>query len=443
MSNPAHESAAPGDDLSGFLEQLFLRTAAGIQPGLETTRALLAELGNPHQGSYLVVHVSGTNGKGSVCATLAAILEAAGLRCGLYTSPHLHRFNERIRLNGSDIDDTTLAPLVAEVDAADRRMRAAGRAQRPATFFEFTTALAFLAFARAGMQVAVIETGLGGTWDSTNLVDPLVSVITPISLDHAEYLGNDLICIAGEKAGIIKPGRPVISATQEAPVAEVIRTRAREVEARCIQAEDQIHLQRIRQDLEGQQLQVSSSSQDYGRVRLPLLGRHQLENLALALAAAEWLFDTLGVPLPAEALREGLTRIRWPGRMTRLSSDPPVLLDGAHNPAGARVLKDALRELFGRQSGAFVLGAFADKDVLSGLRILAPSIATCFVCPLQHPRALPPEQLADIARGLGLSVEICTDPASALKRARGWAKEHNTYACATGSLMLIGELLGG
>jgi len=328
----------------------------GIQPGLGPVRRLLERLGSP-QGRWKSILVGGTNGKGSIAAILAAILQAAGYRVGLYTSPHLVDFRERIRVDGAMIPEAALRDRIREVRREDLEA---------VTYFEFATALAFLHFARCRVDVAVLEVGMGGRLDATNVVWPELSIISNIAMDHAKYLGRRLEDIAREKAGIIRRGGVCITAARQAPVLAVIEKVCRRKKARLLRVGREI---RIRAktggsfDFQGPALAMTN-------LVLSLKGPHQRENMACALGAAGILRGR-GFEIADEAVRTGLSAVRWKGRLEIVAKHPTVLLDGAHNPAGAAALRKALGEFTYRRL-ILVLGILADKDYRGMIRRLAP-----------------------------------------------------------------------
>ena len=419
------------------LKRLCERRRFGIRPGLDLIRALTSELGEP-QRSFAAVHVAGTNGKGSVCAMAAAVLEAMGLRVGLYTSPHLVRFNERIRVNGVDIADEDLAVLLDVVDSASRT--AALKEGRESTFFEFATALAFAHFARRSVQVAVVEVGMGGRLDATNIVEPLVCGITPIGVEHTVYLGATLEEIAGEKAGIIKNGRPVICASMGTVAMDVLRKTARDRGAPFIEADAAVSIKRASGGAREvvQALNVESTQQAYGRVDLPLAGEHQLSNLGVALLLVEQVASAVGVELSASVLRKGVAAVRWPARFELVCREPPVVLDGAHNPAAAQALARTLRIVFGNRPVGLIVGMCADKDIRGVLTRLLPVSSRVWAVSFDNERAVAPEEMVNIATSLGMSAVSAALP-EALEAARGWAKEAGGVVCVTGSLFLAGD----
>jgi dihydrofolate synthase / folylpolyglutamate synthase len=414
-------------DLARAQAWVFDLQKYGIKFGLSSTLSLLSRLGLPHdQGRY--VHVAGTNGKGSVAAMLSAVLTRAGYPVGLFTSPHLVRFEERYRLRDEDISGEGLLYLI-------NRVRAAIDETEPPTFFEFAAAMAFLYFHEQGASPIILETGMGGRLDATNIVTPLVSIITNISLDHQYFLGNTLNAIAGEKAGIIKAGAPLVTYARQPRVLSLFRERCRELQAPMYtggvdfksrgRGRGRFSYQGIRQNID--------------RLAVPLSGRHQYKNAAVALATIELLQEG-GFPVPEEAIREGLARVRWPGRLARVPQDPRVILDGAHNPDAAHALARALKQ--DRQSGRrfLVMGIMADKDEESILGSLLPLAQTVIFTRPHYFRAAATGDLARRAQPYHLEVLQEPDVAQAVDRARTLAGPQDQVV-VTGSLYTVGEAL--
>lgn len=427
--------------LDAALGRLYLRATHGIRPGTERVRRILDLLGRPER-AFASIHVAGTNGKGSVCAMVESVLRAEGVRTGLYTSPHLVRFHERIRVNGVPIGDADLAACVDAVEAA--AARAADGRSGEATFFEIGTAVAFEHFRRAGVQAAVIETGLGGRWDATNVVDPLVSAICEVDLDHCEYLGRTVAEVAAEKAGILKPGRPVVCGATAPEAVAVIRAAASAVGAPVIDAASAVSVRRASAGLEGQRLSISTAQADLPPVCLPLLGRHQAANAAVAVAVLEAFGRAAGAEIGAKAFVRGLESVRWPARLQVLERDPPVLLDGAHNPHGARALAAALDELRERRPIGLVAGVLADKDAGGFFRALAPGVGRCWTVPVRSERASAPEALCAAARAAGIEAIATASVDAGVGAAREWARQDGGgWVCIAGSLYLAGEVLEG
>jgi dihydrofolate synthase / folylpolyglutamate synthase len=419
------------------LAALFKRNKGDIKPGLERISEVLELIDNPQQ-NFLAIHIAGTNGKGSVAALLESILRAHGLRTGLYTSPHLVRFNERIKIDGQPIDDDALRAAFEPVRVADARREAEGRA--PASFFEMGTAIAFQAFADSGVAVAVIETGMGGRWDSTNVIRPLVCAITPISIEHSRLLGDTLTLIAGEKAGIIKPGVPVVIAPQEdearavfaaaaAARAAPLRWVAESASARCLE-----------ESLDGQRLKIETDNYSYPPALCPLLGGYQLANCAQAVAAAEEFFAAAGLAPDPAAVKRGIEQLSWPGRAQVFSRDPLLILDGAHNPAAAVKLRDLLVRLAGKRRLGLIVSFLDDKDAAGFMRAFKSCVERCWIVPLDSARAMPAEDISAAVKPVCARYEVCTRE-QAHAAALDWARRENGVVCVTGSLYLLGEFL--
>ena len=400
---------------------------AGMRPGLERIEALLEAIGNPERAMTLV-QVAGTNGKGSVSAMLAAILTSAGCRVGLYTSPHLVDLRERIRVGGAPIPEAdvvdgmeALGTLVARLDA---------------TMFEALTALALDHFARESVEVAVLETGLGGRLDSTSVGRPAVEVITRIDLDHEAYLGSTLEAIAREKAAIIRSGI-ALSARQEPAVEAELARRAGEAGVPLLVEGRDLAVRVRRATPEGQWLDFEGPGWRVDDVRCALLGVFQPGNAVLAAAAAR----ALGAS--DAAIRDGLTGVRWPGRFQLVRAMPPVIVDGAHNPAGARALAASLVAYFPGRRGTLVVGISADKNIAGILGALVPLAERVICTAADHPRAASPETLAALARqaagDLLVRVQTAPSPPEALRLAL--SEPDTPMVCVAGSLFMIGEIL--
>lgn len=370
---------------------------SGIKLGLENTIRLLEAVGNPQQ-HLRFIHVAGTNGKGSVCAMLDSCLRAAGYKTGLYTSPHLVDFRERIRVDGEMISP-------AETAAGLTRLReASGNWEHKPTFFELATVLAVDHFARSGCDVVVLETGMGGRLDSTNAMTPIVSVITPIAMDHMEWLGDTLSKIAAEKAGIIKPGVPVVSGLQHASAAEVLKSKARDT---------------------GSSLRIIDKPAD---VAVALSGSHQLWNAAVVIAALE----ASGLNCPPAAIQKGLSSVKWPARFQRVGER--FVIDGAHNEHSARALVSTWVEVFGNQKASIVFGALRDKEYANMIRLLEQIGQRFFFVPVQSERS---ENPAHFKNSTNLPSDDFHDLASAIHA----ASETSYPVLITGSLFLAGEAL--
>ena len=416
-----------------------------IEPILVRIASVVELLGDP-QRSYPVIHVTGTNGKTSTARMVESLLRAHGLRTGLFTSPHLLDVRERICFDGQPISPErftrTWDDIRPYVELVDARSVADGGV--PLSFFEVMTAVAFAAFADAPVDVAVIEVGMGGAWDATNMSDGIVAVVTPIGMDHAEYLGDTIELIAAEKAGIIKEGCTAVLAQQEPVAAEVLMTRAVEVDATV--AREGIEFGVLNRDVAvgGQLLTLQGLHAVYDEVFVPLFGEHQAQNAAVALAAAE-AFLPAGTGLDAETVREGFLTVSSPGRLEIVRRSPTVIVDAAHNPHGARALARTIEDSFDFAALVGVVGVLGEKDALGILLAIEPVLDSIVVTRPSSPRALPAEDLAIIAADVFGEERVWVEPAlpDALDRAATLAEEVNDYGGAgvlvTGSVVLAGE----
>ena len=412
-------------DLAQATAWVFDLQKFGIKFGLSSTLSLLARLKLPYQeGRY--IHIAGTNGKGSVAAMLSAILTRAGYPVGLFTSPHLVSFNERYRLKDQEVPAEDLLDLINEV-------RAAVDLAEPPTFFEFATAMAFLYFLKSGAGPIILETGMGGRLDATNIVEPLVAVITNISRDHEDHLGEGLLAIAGEKAGIIKPGAPLVTMARQKQVVDRFRHRCQEVGAPFYQGGVDF---RSRGKSKGAFDYFGITRQIVG-LTLNLKGRHQYGNAALALAVVE-LLSKAGFPVSEAAIREGLLAARWPGRLEQLAQDPRIWLDGAHNPAAALTLAQNLKQTRGNGRLIMVMGVMADKDVDTILARLLPLAQTVIFTQPQYFRAATTRDLAKRAQPYGLEIMQVPRVAAAVRQAQSLAGPEDRII-VTGSLYTVGE----
>jgi dihydrofolate synthase/folylpolyglutamate synthase len=423
----------------------------GVKLGLENVHRLLEAVGDPHR-RFPSILIGGTNGKGSTAAFLSSILQAAGYRIGLYTSPHLLEFRERVRVDGQAISEADVVRLTDELSSVVADLfplpdtshpvpgtthLAPGTVSHP-TFFEVTTALAFLHFLRSGVDYAVVEVGLGGRFDATNVLDPEVAVITNIALEHEDYLGKTLGAIAAEKAGIVKQGGRVVTAADApealAVIAEVCRIRGvslLDVRATC-------DWKISGSDLSGQRFIVAQAGHPTEAFCIRLLGRHQVTNAVTALAVAR-LLRARGAVIGESAIREGLSRTRWPGRLQLFPGRPLVILDGAHNPAGAKALRTFLEEH--RFAGRLILvfGVLQDKDWIAMLQELGPLAKRLILTRPESDRAADPRGLVE-AEGLCPKLEILENVAEAIMVARAVADPEDVVV-VTGSLFIISAAL--
>ncbi len=430
------------------LNYLFGLQRFGIKLGLTNISILLRELGNPHSG-LPAVHIAGSNGKGSTAAFLTSILQQGGWRVGLYTSPHLIDFTERIQVNGQSIPVSRVVELTKHIRGTVDKLISRGEIdftsdQGPLakevdlekayiTFFEFTTAMAFLYFREKGVDIAVIETGLGGRLDATNVIDPLISLITPISLEHKQYLGRTLRQIAWEKAGIIKPQRPVFTSAHQPKVLEVLRQR-------CAELNSPFYI--WRKDFQARRrgpgvIDFRGRKNFWPNLTLGLLGTHQIVNASLALVAAEALSE-LGYSLAEEHIRKGVRQVKWPGRLELIGEKPRILLDGAHNPGATKVLKKALLEEFPRQRLILVLGIMGDKDIRQMMANLVPLADLLILTKPKLERSAPLEVLKKEAAIFHKKMLEIPDVAEALEGALAIAEEKDLIV-VSGSLFTVGE----
>jgi dihydrofolate synthase/folylpolyglutamate synthase len=408
---------------------------------LEHMRALMEAMGHPER-RFQSVLIAGTNGKGSTAATLAAILASAGHKTALYTSPHLMRPNERMRVNGEDISDAEFAEMHARVEQAAQRLLAEGRLPQPPSFFETMTAMAFEYFASAGAEIAVLEVGMGGRLDATNIVEPALAVISDIALDHQKYLGDTISEIAREKAGIIRAGGVVVTLPQHPEANDVLGNTMLERGARAVSAVPYVPAvapgagpapASYRLSVMGEEITVGS----------PLVGRHQLRNVALAIAAAEEL-NHAGFRVTARNIERGIRQTRWPGRFQVLPATkerPAVVLDAAHNPAGAWALRAALSQHFPEQLLVLVFGAVRDKAIAEMAEILFPLAQHVIVTRADNPRSAAPEEVRDAAARTGAEI-VCQASAGAALGAAFALADKDEVVVVAGSIYLVGEALG-
>ncbi len=425
-----------------------LATTPSHRFDLAHMRTLLSALGNPER-RFRSVLIAGTNGKGSTAATLASILQTAGHRTGLYTSPHLLRVNERIRVDGVPITDSAFGEIHELVDSTARVLVTAGELPWHPSFFEMLTAMAFAYFARSQVEIAVLEVGMGGRLDATNVVEPVVSVITDIALDHQKFLGNTIGEIAREKAGIIRPGGVVVTLPQHPEANDVLGNTMLEREARAVSAVKYVPPVSPGAvqvpDLAPTGVRSSYPLLVMGEeiiVDSPLVGRHQLRNIALAIAAAEQL-NAAEIRVQARDVERGIRQTRWPGRFQRLpaSADwPEIVLDVAHNPAGAWALRATLSQCYDERTFTLVFGVMRDKAVAEVAEILFPLAEHVIATPAHNPRSATPEEIAHAASRVSGEIVRAADVPDALARARDFAGRDGLIV-ATGSIYIVGEVL--
>ncbi len=417
-----------------------------LQPSLDRIRAVMELLGDP-QRTFPVVHLTGTNGKTSTTRIIEALLRELGLRTGRFTSPHLHSMRERIALSGKPIDTERFLAAYDEVlpliELVDNRSAAEGGPRM--TYFEVLVAVAYAAFADAPVDVAVVEVGLGGSWDATNVVDAPVSVILPIDLDHRHFLGDTVEQIATEKAGIIKADAITVMAAQpHEDAAEILRERADEVGARLVVAEVDFGVTERDVAIGGQQLSVRGLAGEYPDLFVPLHGAHQAQNVAAAIAAVEAFIGGGEQQLDSEVVRAALAEVASPGRLEIVRRSPTVIVDAAHNPHGALALREALQDSFAFTRTIGLIAILADKDASEMLEILEPAFDEIVVSRTTSPRAMRPEALGELAAGIfgEHRVHVVKDLPDALDRAAALADDGGVAGgvVATGSVTTAAEV---
>ena len=414
------------------LEWIFGFEKHGMHLGLERITSLLNTLGNP-QDTLNAIHVAGTNGKGSVCNYISSILQKAGYRVGVYLSPHLQRFSERIIINNKEISAHDLIVLAERIRPLVEEMQ---KKKQTPTFFEIVTAIAFLYFKEQKVDYTVVEVGLGGRLDATNVVSPLVCIITDISLEHTDILGKKINEIAFEKAGIIKKNVPVVTAAKR-DAQTVIQTMAKEKNA-SLTIIEKSQIKRLVSTLTSQEFSINGHFKEY-IVKTSLLGEFQGENIALSIAAIEQL-QMNGVYITDADIADGISAAFNPGRMEIISDQPVILLDGAHNPGGMKMLATSLKNDFTYNQLILVLGIFKDKDIKTMFSIIIPLADIVIATQSTSPRACDPDTLAAIIKDQGFKKSVHIEPSlpQAIEMAKHLAKKDDII-CITGSLFTVGE----
>ncbi len=397
---------------------------------LDRMRALMIELGIP-QDQYPIIHVAGTKGKGSVSALCASALKAAGYRVGLYTSPHLLDYCERIQIGGESISHSGFIDLVGQIRSAVSKIP-------KLTTFEITTALGFLYFAQQKVNAAVVEVGLGGRLDATNVVIPKVSVITSLSYDHMAVLGNTLAQIAREKAGIIKPGVPVVSAPQKEEALEVLMRIAKERNVPFTLIGRDVAFRSISHSLDGQSLElVDKLRSSTLNLQMPLLGVHQVENAATAYAALR----TTGMNIPDTTVQKGFEQVKWPARFEVVRRKPPVIFDSAHNQDSFARLRQALDDYFPNLPVYLIFGASEDKNIPGMFLEIKPKVRRLFVTKSAHPRALEAEKIQELARQADIPNELAATVDVAVSRALEMSEKDGSIVLSAGSMFVTAEVM--
>lgn len=431
--------AGRGIDLSfeESVQYLYGLQKHGAKLGLSNTLALMELLDDPHT-RFKSVHIAGTNGKGSTAAMLASILEKAGYRVGLYTSPHLVSFTERIRVNGEAMPEEKVVELTKNLRA---RIETLPEPFIP-TFFEFTTALAFAYFVESGVEVAVVETGMGGRLDSTNVITPLASVITTVDIDHQEFLGEGIEDIAAEKAGIIKTGVPVVTGRQDSKALRVIKASGYANQAPLYSVGRDASIFSMDTWVGGSVFSYHGFDGVRRPMRISLIGRHQVENAALALLTVDVL-RRRGLVISVEAAQDGLSSARWPGRLEKVAENPLILLDGAHNPGSAARLAETIKGIFAGHYERLILllGILADKDMAGIIGCLAPLADMVIVTRPNYYRAGSTARIRKVVKAYTANVQEAQSVPDAIDMARAAASEKDMI-CITGSLFTVGEAKG-
>jgi dihydrofolate synthase/folylpolyglutamate synthase len=426
------------------LEKLMLRIPENkIRPRLEPTRRAVELLGDP-QRSYRVIHVTGTNGKTSTTRFIERILREHGLRTGRFTSPHLVRLNERMALDGEPVSDEQLISVYSDIEPilefVDQELAETG--ENPLTFFEALAVLGFAVFADAPVDVLVLEVGMGGAWDSTNVADGDVAVFTPIGLDHMERLGNTIEEIAETKSGIIKSGSLVVSSVQEPSVLAVLEQVSGQIaEGFKLEARD-FQVREFVPSSTGQSISISGLAGEYGPYAAPVFGSHQGQNLAVAVAAVEAFLGGGKIEIADDVLRSAISDVSSPGRLQLIKTEPALLLDGAHNPAGAQILASALRAQFSDKPLVGLVAVLADKDAIGLVSNLAGVFESVVITQSSSPRSMPAAELELVAsQGLSEDVSSISDFHLALESAKQRAREIDGMVVVTGSITLVGDII--
>jgi dihydrofolate synthase/folylpolyglutamate synthase len=444
LSAAVHDEKYWESKAAFVLEELMKRVPENkIRPRLEPTRRAVELLGDP-QRSYRVIHITGTNGKTSTTRFIERILREHGLRTGRFTSPHLLKFTERMAIDGEPVSDEVLYGVYVDIEPilemVDQEL--AAQSEAPLTFFEALSVLGFAVFADAPVDVLVLEVGMGGAWDSTNVADGDVAVFTPIGLDHMDRLGNTISEIAETKSGIIKPGSLVVSSNQTADALQVLkRVSGEKAEGHFLLGED-FSVEFHEATSTGQRVMISGLAGRYGPYEAPVFGIHQSTNLAVAIAAVEAFLGGGQVPIADDVLRSAVADLSSPGRLQLVRTDPAILLDGAHNPAGAKTLATSLMSEFSEKPLVGLLAVLSDKDVAGVVSELSGCFQNVVATSSSSNRSLDAKALEAIAKDhSGATTESAPNVISGLERARSIAREIDGMVVVTGSISLVGDVL--
>jgi len=432
------------DEYRAALEELFQRRRFGIRPGLETVQHLLGALGHPER-SFPAIHVTGSKGKGSTAVMAQSILTAHGRRTGLYTSPHLVSYRERMRVDGRSISRSAVVAGLRRIEDASRELEATGAVDRPPTFFEVTTALAFDWFAREKVDAAVVEVGIGGRLDATNVLDARVGVITTLELEHTDVLGPDLASIAYQKAGILHPGMTGVVGALPSEAAAVVEREAARNSVSLWRTDREVRVENRTLSPDGQTFSVRVPGVTFADLFVPLLGRFQPANASLAVAAVVRFAESVGLSLSSEHVRAGLANVRWTGRLERVAKRPELFYDVAHTPESAVALAQSLAEispLADPEESVIVFGSLREKNVERILDALSPLARTLVVVPVRSERGARPSELRAAAVGRFPRVVLARSAPEGLALARA-ATGTDGFTLVVGSDYLVGELLRG
>jgi dihydrofolate synthase/folylpolyglutamate synthase len=424
-------------DYKEAIEYLYNLKIYGMSLGLERIEFLLKSLGSPHE-NMMAIHVAGTNGKGSVCAMLSSVLSNCGYKVGLFTSPHLLEFEERIRINGEPVSKEKLCSLVERIKPIASSMVENGDFEHP-TFFEMATAMAFAHFKDEEVDFAVLEVGLGGRLDATNVISPLVSVITSVSLDHTHVLGTTLEEVAGEKAGIIKQGIPVICGIEQPELIKMIDDICQKKHCQVSFSKNQGGYKLKEKTVDYQKFDIYLNNNKYTDLKMPLLGEHQLKNAHLAIMTTE-LLRKMGVTINEEDLRSGLEDTKWPGRLQIIQKDPIVILDCAHNPAGMSSLSSLINDMFSSARKILIMGIMRDKDIPGIVKEACSFADSIIITKPKFERAVEPELIQESVEKYCQDVKIIQDVAQAVDFARSNVKVDDVVIIS-GSIFNVGEAM--
>lgn len=444
MSSEAKDEKYWASQSNVVLEKLLVRIPENkIRPRLEPTKRAVELLGDP-QKAYRVIHITGTNGKTSTTRFIERILREHGLRTGRFTSPHLVRINERMAIDGEPVSDEQLISVYSDIEPilefVDRELIESG--ENPLTFFEALAVLGFAVFADAPVDVLVLEVGMGGAWDSTNVADGDVAVFTPIGLDHMERLGNTLGEIALTKSGIIKPGAIVVSSSQESEALEQIEKIALSISQSLKLESRDFSVESFASNSSGQSITVSGLAGKYGPYQTPVLGIHQAQNLALAVAAVEAFLGGGEIPINDDILRSAISDASSPGRLQLVKTEPALLLDGAHNPAGAKILAEALQVGFREKPLVGLISVLVEKDAAGLLENLRGIFHSVVITESSSTRAIPASELEVLAKeALGCEIFVFSDHRAGLAQARQIANGIDGTVVVTGSITLVGDII--